>query len=68
MQAQTPKLFTLAEVSETLGRSRSSIYRDVAAGRIPKPVKIGSSVRWPSNEIAAVVDRLVAERDKPKAA
>ena len=27
-------------------RSRASVYRDVASGRLPKPFKQGSSTRW----------------------
>ena len=63
MQAVIPKLMRLTEVAETLGRSRSSIYRDIAEGRIPKPVKIGGSVMWPSSEIRAVMARLIETRD-----
>lgn len=33
-------------------RSRASIYRDVAAGRLPKPVKVGErSIRWIVGEL-----------------
>ncbi len=63
MQAQIPKLMRLSEVAETLGRSRSSLYRDVAEGRIPKPVKIGGSVMWLSSEIRTLMDQLIEIRD-----
>ena len=42
------------------GRSRSSIYRDVAAGRLPKPIKFGSTVFW----VEAEVDALLHEQRK----
>ena len=28
------------------GRGRTTIYRDVALGRLPKPLKIGSRLYW----------------------
>ena len=28
------------------GRSKASVWRDVAAGRLPTPVKLGGSTRW----------------------
>lgn len=28
------------------GRSRASVWRDVIAGRLPHPVKLGHSTRW----------------------
>ncbi len=63
MLVQIPKLMRLAEVAETLGRSRSSIYRDVAEGRIPKPVKIGGSPKWFSSEILAMMEKMAETRD-----
>ena len=63
MQVHIPELMTMTDVRRTLRRSRASIYRDIDAGRIPKPLKFGSSVRWLSAEIQAVMDRLVEKRD-----
>ena len=33
------------------GRSRAAIYRDVAEGRLPPPIKIGASSRWLKSEV-----------------
>jgi predicted DNA-binding transcriptional regulator AlpA len=33
------------------GRSRSAIYRDLADGRLPQPVKLGSRLYWPEGDI-----------------
>ena len=63
MQAQIPRYMSLNEVSETLDRSRSSIYRDVRAHRIPRPVRIGGSPKWLSSEIRALMDQLIEIRD-----
>lgn len=48
------KYLTLAEVRSRLGnRARSSIYGDIAAGRLPKPLKLGSRIYWPEDELEA---------------
>lgn len=33
------------------GRSRSSILRDVAQGRLPEPIKLGSRLYWREDEV-----------------
>ncbi|MBL6427872.1 MAG: AlpA family phage regulatory protein [Maritimibacter sp.] len=38
------------------GRSRSSILRDIEAGRLPKPIKFGSRLYWVESEIDAAVE------------
>ena len=46
------------QLQEKLGdRGRTSIYRDVANGRLPKPVKIGDRNYW----IDEKVDEKIAE-------
>jgi len=46
------KYLTLKEVSVKLGgRARSSIYADLEAGRLPKPLKLGGRVYWPEDEL-----------------
>lgn len=43
---------TFAQLQAKLGnRSRSSVYRDLEAGRLPKPIKLGSRLYWPETEI-----------------
>ena len=46
-------LLRLRDVCQIVGLSRSTIYKRLADGRFPKPVRLGErAVRWPSNEIA----------------
>ena len=48
------KYLTLKELSLKLGsRSRSSIYLDVKAGRLPKPMKLGGRIYWPEDDVDA---------------
>ena len=44
-------------VAEMLGCSPRSIYRLIDDGRIPKPVRLRSMIRWPRGQI----ERWVAE-------
>ncbi|MGY8985511.1 MAG: helix-turn-helix transcriptional regulator [Sphingomonadales bacterium] len=40
-------LLSINEISALASRSNASIWRDVKAGRLPKPLKIGAgSSRW----------------------
>lgn len=56
------KYLTIAQLSQKLGgRSRSSIYRDVDAGRLPTPLRLGGRVYFVEGEIDAAMNS-VAER------
>lgn len=58
----TPAIFLLP-LDDTLarvGQSRSAWHRDIKAGFAPKPIKIGVSSRWPSDEIDALVRARIA--------
>ena len=48
-------LIEIRTVSALLGRSRASIWRDVAAGRLVAPVKLGGSTRWPVGGVRAAM-------------
>lgn len=50
------------EVELIAGRSRSSIYTMIAAGKFPKPVRIGGSTRWSLREVESWVEARLAER------
>ena len=47
------RFLTIKELGELLGkRSRSAIYQDISAGRLPKPIKLGARILWPENDLA----------------
>ena len=53
---------TLTELRAKLGgRSRSAIYLDLEAGRLPQPVKLGGRLYWPEGDVDAHLRNL---RDK----
>lgn len=53
---------TLNELRAKLGgRSRSAIYVDLEAGRLPQPLKLGGRLYWPEGDVDAHLRNL---RDK----
>lgn len=40
------------------GRGRTTIYRDVALGRLPKPMKIGARLYWDEAEVETAIQNL----------
>lgn len=52
------RYLTLQGVQEKLwGRSRSSIYRDIASGRLPQPIKFGARLYWRETDVDAAIER-----------
>ena len=50
------KYLSFNELSLKLGgRSRSTIYRDVELGRLPKPIKIGGRIYWLEHKVDEVL-------------
>jgi prophage regulatory protein len=57
-------ILRLREVESWTGRKRSSIYEDMAAGRMPKSIKVGPrSVGWFSSDILLWQEARARERD-----
>jgi prophage regulatory protein len=54
------------EVEQTVGLSRSAIYRRIAEGTFPRPVTIGDgrAVGWLAHEVQEFCARCVARRDE----
>ena len=56
------RYLTLTELRAKLGgRSRSAIYTDLEAGRLPQPVKLGGRLYWPEGDIEAHLGTLRGE-------
>lgn len=46
------RYLTLTELRAKLGnRSRSAIYLDLEAGRLPQPIKLGGRLYWPEGDV-----------------
>ena len=55
-------LISFAQLQELLaGRSRSSIYRDLAAGRLPSPLRFGSRLYWDKQQVIQKLQDLLPE-------
>src|SRR5262245_13713319 len=54
--APEPLLVSAAVAGPMCGRSPASWWRDHAAGRIPRPIKIGGSTLWRSAELRRWVE------------
>ena len=56
-------LITDIELAEMLGCARSTIWKWVAGGIIPKPLKIGGLSRWRQSEGYDIINRADADRE-----
>jgi predicted DNA-binding transcriptional regulator AlpA len=56
-------LIRLCDVARIVGLRKSQIYKLIAAGEFPSPVKIGRASRWSAAEIAGWVQAKLADRD-----
>jgi predicted DNA-binding transcriptional regulator AlpA len=55
------RYINFAELRQKLGgRSRSSVYLDLAAGRLPRPVKLGGRLYWDEAAVDAHMRALAA--------
>jgi len=45
------RFLDVAEVAKLLGCSQRHVFRQVDAGKMPRPVKLGRLNRWPIKEI-----------------
>ncbi len=53
------KIFRMKELPAITGRSRASLWRDIKAGKFPKPVRLGTnSVGFKASEIQTWLDGL----------
>jgi predicted DNA-binding transcriptional regulator AlpA len=58
-------LLKAGEVADFLQISIPSLYRRIADGTLPQPLKLGSLSRWPKSEIVAVIEKAKARRNIP---
>lgn len=57
------RLLRRSEVQDRVGLSKSTLYSRISAGTFPKPVTLGSSVRWVEAEVEGWISERVSERD-----
>ena len=53
------RLLRIADVQEITGLSRASVYKKVASGLLPRPVRLSPRcVRWRASELQAFIEAL----------
>ncbi len=55
-QTQQPLAIRAKELAALLGVSLRQVWRLSSSGKLPKPVRLGGSVRWRRNEIIAFLE------------
>jgi predicted DNA-binding transcriptional regulator AlpA len=61
------RYISLAELRAKLaGRARTSIYADITAGRLPRPIRLGKRVYWLEDAVDAHLRELAAEAQAKK--
>ncbi|MGB0372973.1 MAG: helix-turn-helix transcriptional regulator [Opitutales bacterium] len=59
MNAQPPEsLISLKTVASRLSLSTRAVYRLIASGNFPRPVKVGGATRFYSSDLDAYLSRL----------
>lgn len=59
-------LLNIKSVMEILGVKRTAVYRMVADGVIPAPIKVGGASRWLSDEIQLSISKMIDRRNNPQ--
>lgn len=63
--AATPsRLLRRADVLARVGIAKSTLYLRISAGTFPKPIHLGSSVRWVESEIDSWIQEQMEQRDQ----
>lgn len=55
------RLIRISEVVRRAGLSRPSIYKKIAAGYFPSPIKIGSASAWVEHEVEGWIQARITE-------
>ena len=58
---KAPVYIAFNQLQSKLGnRSRSSVYRDIESGRLPKPIKFGARLYWIEEDVDAAIQQAAA--------
>ncbi len=55
-QAETARLLSVAEVASLLNVCERHVYRMADAGQLPRPLRIGRTVRWDRRALERWID------------
>ncbi len=57
------RLVSVRDAAAALGCSVATVWRGVASGTLPQPIRIGGMTRWSASEIAAFIESAKANRE-----
>jgi len=56
------KYLSFTELRSKLGgRGRTTVYRDIEFGRLPKPIKLGGRLYWPEDQVDEAMSNVQLE-------
>jgi len=59
------KIIRLPEFIDYCGLSKSTIYKRISDGLLPKPISLGArAVGWPDSELEAITDAQIAGKSE----
>ena len=61
--ASKSRLLSDKEVANIIGCSRATVWRRVADGTLPQPLKIGNLTRWVDAEVGGCIEQAMASRE-----
>ena len=67
MKIPNSRFDRLPAVLARIGMSRAWVYKEIAAGRFPKPIKIGSCSGWHAGQVDAWIEQLLDAQQDPSA-
>lgn len=67
MNNEKRRLGDVREVADLLRCHVATVWRRVAAGTLPQPIRIGGSTLWDLAEIEALIEAMLAARDSEAA-
>ena len=60
--AEASLMLSVRQVAGILGCHSATVWRHVANGTLPKPIRIGGLTRWSASEIEAAIERANSTR------
>jgi excisionase family DNA binding protein len=63
MSNMEAELLTVKDVAKALSLSQRTVWKFHSSGRLPRPVKLGGSVRWRRDELKQWLDAGCPARD-----
>jgi prophage regulatory protein len=63
-QPKPRRLLPLAEVENRVGLRKTAIYERMNRNEFPKPVTLGTTVRWVESELDGWIEERIKDRDQ----